>query len=259
MEKKNTRSKGIYIIPNMLTLGNLFCGFLSIISSLDGKFEMAAYYIILAAFFDGMDGRVARMTNSHSKFGVEFDSLADLASFGMAPALLIYLFALRAYGKLGWMVAFLFVAGGALRLARFNVLVDKAEKNFFTGLPIPSAATVVISYILIAIHYNWTDNWPGYKIILPIMMILISFLMVSNLRYFGFKELDLKKKKPFNLLVIAIIGIYIIVLNPQMLLFILSLLYLISGILSPLLFPLTGKEKVLKESAEQKNVIKAVK
>ncbi|MEW6088482.1 MAG: CDP-diacylglycerol--serine O-phosphatidyltransferase [bacterium] len=233
MEKKNNTGKGIYIIPNLFTLGNLFSGFLSIICSLDGKFEMAAYYIILAAFFDGMDGRIARMTNSHSRFGVEFDSLSDLASFGMAPALLIYLYILRAYGKIGWMVAFLFVAGGALRLARFNVLTDKAEKNFFTGLPIPSAATVVISYVLIAIRYNWS----GHKIILPIMMILISFLMVSNLRYFGFKELDLKRKKPFNLLVIAVIGFYIVVLNPQMFLFILSLLYLISGLLSPVLFP----------------------
>ncbi|MFH1287806.1 MAG: CDP-diacylglycerol--serine O-phosphatidyltransferase [bacterium] len=240
MEKKKNRGKGIYIIPNLLTLGNLFSGFLSIICSLDGKYEMAAYYIILAAFFDCMDGRVARMTNSHSKFGVEFDSLADLASFGMAPALLIYLYALRAYGKIGWMVAFLFVAGGALRLARFNALADKAEKNFFTGLPIPSAATVVISYILIAIRYNW----PGHKIILSIMMISISYLMVSNVRYFGFKELNLKKKKPFSLLVIAVIGFYIIVLNPQMFLFILSLLYLISGLLFPILFPLFGKVKI---------------
>lgn len=225
MEKKN--NKGIYIIPNLLTLGNLFSGFLSIICSLDGKYEMAAYYIMLAAFFDGMDGRVARITNSHSRFGIEFDSLADLASFGMSPALLIYLYALRAYGKIGWMVAFLFVAGGALRLARFNVLVDRAEKNFFIGLPIPSAAMAVVSYILIAIRYNW----PGHKIILPIMMILISYLMVSNIKYFGFKELDLKKRKPFSLLVIAVVGFYVIILNPQMFLFVMSLVYLVSGLL----------------------------
>lgn len=259
MEKKNSimKGRGIYIIPNLFTLGNLFSGFFSIIFSLDGRYEMAAYSIVIAAFFDGMDGRVARLTHTNSRFGLEFDSLADVVSFGVSPALMIYLYALRQYGRIGWMVAFLFVAGGALRLARFNVMADKKEeKKFFTGLPIPAAALTVVSYILIALFYNWSDTWKGHKIILPFMVILISFLMVSNQKYIGFKELDLKKKKPFSILVIAVVSIYIIALNPRIFLFLFAMLYLLSGFLYFVLFPEQSASK-LKEKTEVKEKLES--
>ena len=149
LDEKKSMKKGIYILPNLFTLGNMLCGFYSIISTIEGRFHHAAVAIFIAALADGLDGKIARLTKTCSRFGVEFDSLADLVSFGVAPALLIYIWALRPYQRVGWLAAFLFVICGALRLARFNVQVYTSENKYFTGLPIPAAATTIASFVLL--------------------------------------------------------------------------------------------------------------
>lgn len=224
--------KGIYILPNLFTLGNLSLGYYSIICSLNGKFDISAYVILFAMLFDVLDGKIARLTHTTSRFGVEFDSLADLVSFGVAPALMMYLFALNKFGRIGWLLSLLPVVGGALRLARFNVQVSGSEKSNFTGLPIPAAAGVISCYMLVALERHWL----GHRILLPILIITISYLMVSNLTYLSFKNFNLMQRKPFNLLITVALALYIIALNPEISLFIVILTYAFSGLLGTLLF-----------------------
>jgi CDP-diacylglycerol--serine O-phosphatidyltransferase len=202
--------KGVYILPNLFTTGNLFCGFWAIISVFQEKFFYAAIAILLAAVFDILDGKVARLSGAMSKFGVQYDSLADLVSFGIAPALLAFSWALRPYGKFGWLAAFVFVACGALRLARFNVQSSSGETKYFKGLPIPAAATMISLTILLylrLIETGWVKD-----IIILIMIWVLAFLMVSNLRYFSFKELNLSKRKPFNLFILVILSMIVIIM-----------------------------------------------
>ena len=181
--------KGVYILPNLFTTGNLFCGFWAIISVFHEKFEYAAYAILLASVFDVLDGKVARLSGATSKFGVQYDSLADLVSFGIAPALLTFSWALRPYGKFGWLAAFLFVVCGALRLARFNVQSASGEVKYFKGLPIPAAALMIALTILLYLELIET-GWVKDIAVLA-MIYVLAFLMVSNIRYFSFKEFDL--------------------------------------------------------------------
>lgn len=226
---RELRKKGIYIIPNLFTSGNLFCGVFAVISVFNGHFDMAATAILIATVFDLLDGKLARLTNTTSRFGVEYDSLSDLVSFGVAPALLAYSWGLRSYGRLGWVAVFLFIVCGALRLARFNVQVSGAESKGFVGLPIPGAATLVAttinldSYIL---HFG--------KEVRPVLMLaviyLLAFLMVSNIRYRSFKDLNLRDRKPFGALVGLVLGLMILVTAPQVMLFSAILLYVLSGI-----------------------------
>jgi CDP-diacylglycerol--serine O-phosphatidyltransferase len=230
MKKRRTPIKmrrGIYILPNLFTTGNLFCGFWAIISVFQEKFFYAAVAILLACVFDILDGKVARLSGATSKFGVQYDSLADLVSFGIAPAMLAFSWALRPYGKFGWLAAFVFVACGALRLARFNVQSSSGEVKFFKGLPIPAAASMVALTILLylrLIETGWVKD-----IIILVMIWVLAFLMVSNIRYFSFKELDLSKRKPFNLFILVILTMIVIVMEPVIVLSGFILFYVFSG------------------------------
>lgn len=230
MRKRRTpikMRKGIYILPNLFTTGNLFCGFWAIISVFQEKFFYAAVAILLACVFDILDGKVARLSGATSKFGVQYDSLADLVSFGIAPALLAFSWALRPYGKFGWLAAFVFVACGALRLARFNVQSSSGEVKYFKGLPIPAAASMVALTILLylrLIETAWVKD-----IIILIMIWVLAFLMVSNIRYFSFKELDLSKRKPFNIFILVILTMIVIVMEPVIVLFGFILFYVVLG------------------------------
>ena len=219
--------KGIYILPNLFTTGNLFCGFWGIVSVFQEKFEYAAYAILLASVFDVLDGKVARLSGATSKFGVQYDSLADLVSFGIAPALLAFSWALRPYGKFGWLAAFLFVVCGALRLARFNVQSASGEVKYFKGLPIPSAALMIALTILLylrLIETNWVKD-----IVILVMIYILAFLMVSNIRYLSFKELDLAKRKPFSIFIFVILSMIVIIMEPTIVLFAFILFYVFSG------------------------------
>jgi CDP-diacylglycerol--serine O-phosphatidyltransferase len=223
--------KGIYILPNLFTTGNLFCGFYAIISVFQEKFEYAAYAIILASVFDVLDGIVARLSGAASKFGVQYDSLADLVSFGVAPALLAFSWALRPYGKFGWLAAFLFVACGALRLARYNVLAASGETKYFKGLPIPAAASMIAVTILL--YFELIETGGVKDIIILVMIYTLAFLMVSNIRYFSLKELGLATRKPLSSFVFVLLSVIVvaivIAMAPALMLFCSVLFYVLAG------------------------------
>jgi CDP-diacylglycerol--serine O-phosphatidyltransferase len=230
MKKRRTSTKmrrGIYILPNLLTTGNLLCGFWSIISVFQERFYLAAVAILLAAVFDVFDGKVAKLSGATSKFGMQYDSLADLVSFGMAPALLAFSWALRPYGKFGWLAAFLFVACGAIRLARFNVLASSGETKYFKGLPIPVAAAMIAFTILL--YFQFIETGWVKDIVILVMIYILAFLMVSNIRYFSFKELDLAKRKPFSIFIFVVLSLIVIVMEPVVVLFAFVLFYVFSG------------------------------
>lgn len=228
---KDSIRKGVYILPNLLTSASLFSGFYAIVSVWNDEFINAAYAIIISAVFDMLDGRIARMTGSVSRFGVEYDSLADLVAFGVAPSLLIYVWALKPYGRLGWIVAFLFLICGALRLARFNIQINTVESKKFNGLPIPGAALVIASSV---IFYN---ELAGEGVTLKeYFVLLLTFylaaMMVSNVKFNSFKDMDPIKRKPFSVLILAILISILIVAKHELTLFILFLGYALSGPLS---------------------------
>ncbi len=217
----------VYVLPNLFTTANLFCGVYSLIATLNEKFFQAAVAILVANIFDIADGKVARITNTTSKFGIEYDSLCDLVSFGVAPGLLIYWWALKPFGRYGWMASFLFIACGALRLARFNVMVEVTEKSRFLGLPIPAAASTIASLFL---FYNrFPEILYTKNIILLAMTYLLSFLMVSNVKYLSFKELDFFKKKPLTYLFILILFFILIASQPSIMIFLVFIIYSFSG------------------------------
>ena len=230
------RKRRAYILPNLLTSMSLFAGFYSLVSSIDGRFLPAAWAILVAGIFDGLDGRVARITGTTSKFGLEYDSLADLVAFGVAPGVLGFSWALRGFGRLGWLAAFLYVATTALRLARFNTLGSSGpgSKRFFLGLPCPSAAAMVATTVLMCYHFG--INGPVHHYGLLIMIYALSFLMVSNVRYFSFKEVKWLNQHPFRGLVAVLLTMVIIAIEPKVTLFILFLFYCLSG---PLLHPIS--------------------
>jgi len=219
--------KGIYILPNLFTSASLFAGFYSIVATLKGDFERAAWAVVISGVCDAADGRVARLTATTSKFGVEYDSLADLLAFGLAPALLAYEWALHPYGKWGWSVAFLFVVCGALRLARYNVQIDNVEAVSFKGLPIPAAAGMVVSTVLL--FYKFDKPGPTDQPAMLLGVFLLAILMVSNLKFASFKELELRRRKPFPVLLGIIILLILIVNEPQIVLFSIGVLYVLHG------------------------------
>lgn len=216
----------IYVLPNLITTLNMFFGFFALIYAIRGEYTWSAYAIVGAAVFDLLDGRVARLTRSESKFGAEYDSLCDLVSFGVAPGILLYLWALQPFGRLGWLVSFLFTACGALRLARFNVQATVIEKAYFQGLPIPMAAGIVASSVL-----AWTDlGWdPQQSVLLLAMTVLLAFVMVSTFRYRSFKDLDLRERLPFLYLVLGVSVFAVIALRPEVMLFVLFMTYAVLG------------------------------
>lgn len=226
MGPKNRRSY-ILVIPSLFTTGNLFCGFYAIIQSFEKNFEAAAYAIFLAGIFDVLDGRVARITQSTSKFGVEYDSIADVVSFGIAPAVLAYVWVLQPFGRLGWASAFFFAACGALRLARFNTIAEELPKAYFLGLPIPAAAySVAASYVALAkLEFDYSPY------IVLILCPLLGFLMVSSIRYRSLKELELRGRKSFVWLVLIVIGIAVIAIQPELGIGLLFAYYVLGGAL----------------------------
>ncbi|HDM77239.1 MAG TPA: CDP-diacylglycerol--serine O-phosphatidyltransferase [Deltaproteobacteria bacterium] len=219
--------RGIYILPNIFTTANLFSGFFGLIAAVQGKFNVAAIAILISCMFDILDGKVARMTKSSSRFGVEYDSLADLVAFGVTPAILMYLWTLQPFGRLGWSAAFFFVACGALRLARFNVQVNSVQKKYFVGLPIPGAACMVATTVLIFYHFDITP--PLKSFVLLFATFGLSFLMISNIKYNSFKDSDLFRRKPFQSLLLTVFLFTIVAARPTVMLFSLMLLYTLSG------------------------------
>jgi len=235
MELKHKRNvekqpkKGIYLLPNTLTLCGMFCGFFAILSAINGNFLYAAWAIVLANVFDGLDGWIARLTNTTTRFGIELDSLSDLVAFGVAPAVMMYKWALMPFGRLGWAAAFLFVACGALRLARFNIQTGTPGSKAFKGMPIPGAATVIASIVIF--YYEFWKGLPGKNIFFLIITILLSLLMVSTIRYHGLKEIDFKEKKPFWFLIVFVIILFVLFVHPSTAIFIFAMAYLVWGII----------------------------
>ncbi len=226
-DMKDNMKRGIYILPNLVTAGSLFAGFYSMVSTLNGNYSSAAIWIFISAICDGLDGKVARMTGTTSKFGVEFDSLADLVAFGVTPGLLMYAWALRPFGRLGWVAAFLFLVCGALRLARFNVQVDTVESKRFVGLPIPAAASMVASTVLLFTHFGWPSSYKKFAILA--LIYLLAFLMVSSFRYYSFKDPALIKRQPFGFLLLAVVLLIVIAAEPVVMTFVVMLIYILSG------------------------------
>ncbi len=221
--------KGIYILPNTLTLCGMFCGFYAILVSFKGLYIYGAWAILIANIFDGLDGWVARATHSTTKFGIELDSLSDLVAFGIAPAVLIYSWGLHPFGRFGWGAAFFFVLCGALRLARYNVQMGSAESKTFTGMPIPGAAIVVASFVLF--YSEVWGNLTGRQYVVLFLPFLLAALMVSTLRYHGIKEIDLRRRKPFWLLVAIVVAFVLIFMYPEIVIFIFSIIYMLWGII----------------------------
>lgn len=223
----NARNRGIYLLPNLLTTAGLFSGFFAIVASMNNHFESAAVAIFIAMVFDGLDGRVARMTNTQSDFGAEYDSMADIVSFGMAPALVMYNWALHDLGKLGWLAAFIFVACGALRLARFNTNIDSVDKRFFQGLAIPSAAAIIAGAVWVGSKYAIDPIHVNY--LAAVLTIMCGLLMVSNFRYHSFKDVDWRGRVSFMVILIIVLAFVIVATEPSLVLFSIFLLYAFSG------------------------------
>jgi CDP-diacylglycerol--serine O-phosphatidyltransferase len=228
--------KGIYILPNSLTLCGMFFGFYSILSAIKGNYVHAAWAIMIADVFDGLDGWVARLTHSTTRFGIELDSLSDLVAFGVAPAVMIYKWSISPFGRVGIAVAFLFAACGALRLARYNVQMGSAESKAFTGMPIPGAASVLAS--LVIFYYEFLDRMPEKNIFTPekssfvlLLTTCLALLMVSTLKFHALKEIDFSKRKPFWILVAFVLVIAIMIIHPAIALFVFAMIYLAEGLL----------------------------
>ena len=215
IDGRRERRRGIYLLPNLFTTGALFSGFYAIVAGMNGRFEIAAIAIFIAMVFDGLDGRVARLTNTQSKFGAEYDSLSDMVSFGVAPGLVMFSWALSGLGKFGWAVAFIYVACAALRLARFNTQIDTADKNYFSGLASPSAAALLAGTVWVC-----QDQWVGadvpiaVAILVGCMTAVVGFLMISNVKYHSFKGLDLHGRVPFVVIFFLIIAISVVMVSP---------------------------------------------
>lgn len=221
------RRRGIYILPNLLTTGALFAGFYAIVQAMNSRFENAAVAIFVAMVFDALDGRVARLTHTQSAFGAEYDSLADMVSFGAAPALVIYEWALKDMGKLGWIAAFIYCAGAALRLARFNTTLDVIDKRYFQGLPSPAAAALIAGMVWVFIDNNYSgDDVRWYACVLTIFA---GVTMVSSVRFHSFKDINLRRSVPFFAVLALVMAFVLISSYPPGVLFALFLCYALSG------------------------------
>ena len=231
VDGKTVRRRGIYLLPNLFTTAALFSGYYAVVAGMQGKFEVAAIAIFVAMILDGMDGRVARLTNTQSKFGAEYDSLADMVSFGVAPALVMFSWALSVLGKFGWTCSFIYVACAALRLARFNTQIDTADKNYFSGLASPAAAAVVAGTIWVCHDMGWVGN--GLPVELAVvagcLTALVGFLMVLNVPYYSFKGLDLKGRVPFVVMIVIVLLFGLVMLDPARVLLAVFVIYALSG------------------------------
>lgn len=221
------RGRGIYLIPNLFTLTALFAGFYAIVAAMKGNFELAGIAVFTAMVMDTLDGRVARMTHTQTEFGAQLDSLSDMVSFGIAPALIAYIWGLSALGKAGWLVAFVYVAAVALRLARFNIQTAVVDKRFFKGLPCPAAASVVVSAIWSVQQYD-LNNIITLGVIVVITVVM-SLLMVSRVAYYSFKDFDLKNKVPFVAILVVVLFFVLISSDPPVAWLFLSSVFAVSG------------------------------
>jgi CDP-diacylglycerol---serine O-phosphatidyltransferase len=227
LAKNRIRRRGIYLIPNLLTTAALFAGFYAIVQAMNGRFDRAAIAVFTAMVLDGLDGRVARLTKTQSAFGAEYDSLSDMVSFGAAPALIIYDWALRGMGNFGWTAAFIYVAGAALRLARFNTMLEVADKRYFQGLPSPSAAALVAGFVWIVDDYAIDPEsvrWAAWAVTL-----FAGLTMVSNLKYYSFKTINLRRSVPFAVVLLIVLAIVLVSYQPSVVPFAGFVVYAISG------------------------------
>ncbi|OGQ06710.1 MAG: CDP-diacylglycerol--serine O-phosphatidyltransferase [Deltaproteobacteria bacterium RIFCSPLOWO2_12_FULL_40_28] len=227
--KKIGLRRGIYILPNLFTTGNLFFGFFSIIRSINEDFVAAAWAILFAGVCDFLDGRVARLTKTQSEFGLEYDSLVDLSSFGLATSILMYKFGLFYFSRIGWAACFLYFACSALRLARFNVQAGNVEKKHFQGLPVPGAASLLVTYVILYSHVLGGGPTESYLVLA--MVFFVAPLMVSNVAYRSFKSLDRSPRTHFLVLVFVVVGVFVLASAPQIVLFVISLVYVLTGVL----------------------------
>ena len=224
----------IYLVPNIVTTANMFCGFYSVVLSIQGEFVQAAWTIMAAAVFDALDGRIARLAKATSQFGVEYDSLSDLISFGMAPAILTYRWALEPYGRMGWLAAFLYLACAGLRLARFNVSTASVPKGFFQGLPSPAAAGVMANLVIFAGATGWpaeVADFASRRHVALVSDLLIASLMVSTIRFPSFKELNWKSKATFGYLVVGVLTMILIAVKPDVTIFLTLCAYVLLSML----------------------------
>jgi CDP-diacylglycerol--serine O-phosphatidyltransferase len=250
LQIKNIRiKKGIYVLPNLFTTASLFAGFYSIILSVQEKFLFAAVAILVSLVFDGLDGRIARMTNTTSKFGAEYDSLADLIAFGLAPAILAYIWAMSFPGKYGLVAGFMFVACGALRLARYNIQIGLIDSKVFNGLPIPAAASVIATTVIFFDFIGIEGKFPSS--IFAIAVIILSLLMVSNIKYYSFKDMNLYARMSFKILLV-VIGIFLIFyLKKETMAFVVMVGYAVSG---PIWWVMKFSRKINQQVKEKKNI-----
>ncbi|TXT25859.1 MAG: phosphatidylserine synthase [Gallionellaceae bacterium] len=221
------RRRGIYLLPNLFTTAALFAGFYAIVQAMNDRFEFAAVAIFIAMVFDGLDGRVARLTHTQSEFGAEYDSLSDMVSFGVAPALVTYEWALKGLGKWGWFAAFIYCAGTALRLARFNTNIEVVDKRYFQGLPSPAAAALVASFVWVMLDNRFTGHevrWYACA-----LTVFAGVTMVSNLKYYSFKDLNMRKSVPFIVIFLLALFFIFVSVDPPAVLFVLFLAYSLSG------------------------------
>ena len=243
---KPERRRGIYLLPNLFTTAALFSGFYAIISGVNGNFESASIAIFVSMIFDGLDGRVARLTNTQSKFGEQYDSLADMVSFGAAPALVMFSWALSGLGKFGWACSFIYLACAALRLARFNAMIDTADKNFFTGLASPAAASVVAGLVWVGHELGWSGELMPVVLsyVVGTVTAFVGLLMIANIRYNSFKGIDLRGRVPFVVLLIVVLVFALVTVDPARVLLATAVIYASSG---PVQFIL-GKLKSAKST-----------
>jgi CDP-diacylglycerol---serine O-phosphatidyltransferase len=240
----NQMKRGIFILPSLLTLTSIFFSFYSMIAAIKGDFLLAGALILVAGFFDGVDGKVARLTKTTTRFGLELDSLADVISFGVAPALLMYMWALQPYGRIGWVSAFVFVACGALRLARFNVQSGNIDPKRFNGLPIPAAAATVATTVL---FFDRLELNPlNFTTALLVVTYAISFLMVSSVKFHAFKDLTVVKQKPFSSTVAFVLLLSLIAVEPRIFLFFFCAGYVVSGPILTLVLHSRNKKRLLE-------------
>ena len=228
-DERKQPHKGVYLLPNLFTTAALFSGFYSIVAAMNGNFSNAAVAIFIAMVLDGLDGRVARLTHTQSAFGAEYDSLSDMVSFGIAPALVAFSWSLAPLGKVGWIAAFIYAVGAVLRLARFNTMVGIEEKRYFTGLPSPAAAAIVAGIIWVASDKGVSGE--SLATLMALLMPIIGLLMVSNVKYRSFKDLDLKGKVSFVVLLIAVLALVFVALEPA---FVLMTVFCLYGLWGPL-------------------------
>ena len=247
------RRRGIYLLPNLFTTAGLFAGFYGIVSAMNSQFESAAIAIFIAMVMDGMDGRIARLTNTQSDFGVEYDSLSDMVSFGLAPSLIMYQWALSEMGKLGWLAAFVYAASTALRLARFNTQAASKDKHFFQGLPSPAAASLLAGMIWLGETQEYVDVENLMVFAFPIT-VLAGILMVSNIRFHSFKQIHFRGRVPFVRILLLVLLFVFVASEPPLVLFFIALVYAISG---PVMTLLTIRKhraaRKLQESSDSRS------